>query len=99
MKTFFSSNGRLGRKQYLIYCLALLSLALVVGAASNKQIFTWVILVLYILFIIQTIKRLHDINLSGWWALLVLIPIVNLFAGAWTLFKKGTNGKNKYDLN
>lgn len=99
IKLFFSSHGRLGRKNYLLYCIALLSFALLVGACSDKQIFTCVIAILYIFFIIQTIKRLHDLNFSGWWALLVLVPVVNLFAGAWTLVKKGTTGKNKYDLN
>jgi len=99
IRAFCSSTGRLGRKKYLLYCIFLLSLALIIGALSNKQAFTCIIFVLYILFIIQTIKRLHDINLNGWWALLVLIPVVNLIAGVWTLFKKGAKGENKYDLN
>lgn len=99
IRTFLSTKGRLGRRKYLLYCITLLSLALLVGSLSDKQIFTWVIFILYSLFIIQTIKRMHDINLSGWWTLLVLVPVVNILVGVWALVKKGTNGKNKYDLN
>jgi uncharacterized membrane protein YhaH (DUF805 family) len=66
---------------------------------SENFVFTLIILVLYVGFLIQTIKRLHDINLSGWWVLLVLIPVVNILAGAWVLMKKGTEGKNNYSLN
>ncbi|MDB5255370.1 MAG: hypothetical protein JWM14_65 [Chitinophagaceae bacterium] len=98
LRNFFSSNGRLGRIKYLAYCIQLLFLALLIGALGDKQVFTWAILILYILFIIQTIKRLHDLNLSGWWVLLVLVPIVNILVGVWALLKKGTIGKNKYDF-
>ena len=96
---FFSIKGRLGRKKYFLYCVILLSSALLIGAVSDNYMFTGAILVLYIAFIFQTIKRLHDINLSGWWALLVLIPVINILAGAWVLLKKGTKGENKYSLN
>ncbi len=47
---------------------------------------------------IQT-KRWHDRNKSGWWNLIILIPIVGAI---WTTielgFLKGTPGENRYDL-
>lgn len=42
------------------------------------------------------IKRLHDMNLSGWWLLLLFIPIVNGIFKMILLFKKGTHGKNRF---
>ena len=43
------------------------------------------------------VKRFHDRNKSGWWYLIVLIPIVG---GLWFLvecgFLRGTDGDNDY---
>ena len=43
------------------------------------------------------IKRFHDRNKSGWWYLIVFIPIIG---GLWFLiecgFLKGTDGDNDY---
>lgn len=51
------------------------------------------IIVLGILF---GIRRLHDMNLSGWFLLLALIPIVNLLLSLAMLFWPGTPGPNQY---
>ena len=41
------------------------------------------------------VKRLHDINLSGWYSLILFIPLINL--GSFLLyFIDGTKGSNKY---
>jgi len=42
------------------------------------------------------IRRLHDIDLSGWWALLALVPIVNVLFGLFALIKPGTQGPNQF---
>lgn len=42
------------------------------------------------------IRRLHDLNRSGWWALIMLIPLVNLLFAVYVIFFKGTEGPNKY---
>jgi uncharacterized membrane protein YhaH (DUF805 family) len=41
-------------------------------------------------------KRCHDRGRSGWFLLLFLIPIVNLWPTIELAFIKGTNGPNKY---
>lgn len=46
--------------------------------------------------IMLKIRRLHDIEASGWWALLSFIPLVNLIFGIFLLLKEGTEGSNKY---
>jgi len=57
-------------------------------------------LVLYIALIYFSItfgiRRLHDIDKSGWWILLLLIPIVNIIFGLYILFAKGTEGVNRF---
>ncbi len=42
------------------------------------------------------IRRLHDFNLTGWFALILLIPYVNALFGLLLLFVPGTNGANHY---
>lgn len=42
------------------------------------------------------IRRLHDMNLSGWWVLLYFVPIVGNIAPWVLLFIRGTDGPNKY---
>ena len=58
-----------------------------------------VILVLYIYFLmVITIRRLHDMNRSGWLILLFLIPLLNIFMGLYLLLGSGSNGINNYGL-
>ena len=46
--------------------------------------------------IAQDVKRLHDVDKSGWLLLLTLIPIVNIALGLYLLFADGTVGPNRY---
>ncbi|WP_180041903.1 MULTISPECIES: DUF805 domain-containing protein [unclassified Acinetobacter] len=58
-----------------------------------------VILVLYLYFLIViTVRRLHDLNRSGWLILLFLLPLVNIFMGLYLLLGAGTKGINTYGL-
>ncbi len=42
------------------------------------------------------VKRLHDLDRPGSHYWLLLIPIYNIYFGLLILFKKGTEGANKY---
>ena len=42
------------------------------------------------------VRRLHDINASGWWYLLILIPLVNVVLVLFLLFKQGMAGANRF---
>lgn len=55
-----------------------------------------IMLVAFVITIIFFVRRLHDINMSGWWSLLSIIPIVNLIFGIFALVKKGTEGGNNF---
>jgi uncharacterized membrane protein YhaH (DUF805 family) len=41
-------------------------------------------------------RRLNDLNRSGWWFLLFLIPLVNLIFAIYILFFPGTGGDNNF---
>jgi uncharacterized membrane protein YhaH (DUF805 family) len=55
-----------------------------------------VALVALVIGVLFMIRRLHDTDASGWWALLALIPLVNLFFFLYLLLKAGTPGPNRY---
>ena len=44
----------------------------------------------------QGVKRLHDLDKSGWLILLMFVPIVNALFGLYMLFADGTVGHNQY---
>ena len=55
-----------------------------------------IMLVSLVITLLFFIRRLHDINMSGWWSILVFIPLVNLIFGIYVLVKKGTEGANRF---
>ncbi|MBC5763701.1 DUF805 domain-containing protein [Ramlibacter albus] len=100
----FSSKGRIGRVRYLAYLTAAYFLV-TIGAfvlafvATTARLQTAaglapvVVLLVYGVFtVLKTIQRSHDMDWSGWSALLALIPFVGLI---W-LVKAGTEGSNRF---
>ena len=43
-----------------------------------------------------TCRRLHDINRSGWWQLIIFVPIVGWIVDLYWMIKKGTPGPNRF---
>lgn len=52
----------------------------------------------FVFLFIHTIRRLNDMNRSGWFSLVLLIPIINLIFILALWFIKGTDGENDYGL-
>ena len=105
----FALHGRIGRVRYVAYLmggtllsmLAAMALLIPIGVASNNSVlatFVPLLSTLAMLFVtfVLAIRRLHDINLSGWLSILTLVPIVNLGLGLWLLFGAGSKGSNPY---
>lgn len=100
----FSASGRLGRVRYIGYSFGLTMLISIlfafltaaIGASAGKGVAASIMVVGYgaiiVLSALLTIQRAHDFNSSGWLALLVLIPLVNLIF--W--FIPGTDGENRF---
>jgi len=43
-----------------------------------------------------SVRRLHDIDRSGWWLLINLIPIIGVLVYLFWLTRPGTDGANRY---
>ncbi|MDR0996352.1 MAG: DUF805 domain-containing protein, partial [Zoogloeaceae bacterium] len=59
-------RGRLGRARYLVW---LMLLNMVNGAVGSELLSLFLVAVFFLVFVI---RRLHDFNRSGWWAVLLL---------------------------
>lgn len=42
-------------------------------------------------------RRLHDINKSGWWQLIALIPLIGWLIVLYWVVQKGDAGSNRFD--
>jgi uncharacterized membrane protein YhaH (DUF805 family) len=45
------------------------------------------------------VKRLHDLDRSGWHYWLLLVPLYNIYLGLLLLFQKGTAGSNRFGVD
>ncbi len=101
----WAMSGRIGRVRYLAYAIGL-PIAIIMGAgvvaalAQMHAIGMALASLLYIaaIFIsfLMAVRRLNDLNQSGWWSLLSFVPFVNFFFGIYILFFPGTAGRNNY---
>lgn len=106
---FLTTQGRLNRKPYILRGLFLWILSLVtsgvmdVTSESDSLVMNLLSLVVFVLFIalgvatiMLVIRRWHDLGKSGWFTLLLFIPLVNLFVALYLWVKKGDEGPNEY---
>jgi uncharacterized membrane protein YhaH (DUF805 family) len=107
LKQYADSSGRASRKEYWMFFLfnlifvfvtsiidAVLEEVLLLEEEDSIGVIT--LLYLFVIFIPHlavTVRRLHDINISGWWILIGLVPLIGYF---WLLILLVTNG-NPYE--
>ena len=105
-KSFFTRyvdfNGRSSRSEYWWATLAILLMLVaivLIGGLLGETIGSIVIGVFYLGIILPSIalavRRLHDLDKSGWFYLLSLVPIVSLILLVW-FCTKGTTGPNRF---
>lgn len=108
----FSFEGRLGRLQYFAWsCIFVVGLWIVsfllagaIGSNSNRaaaesSIVLIVAVLSFTYFLVNLtlgVRRLHDMDKSGWWYLLSFVPVLNFILGLVLLFAPGTPGANQY---
>ena len=104
---YFTANGRLGRLRYLAYGVGVYFVAGLVqaGAAGVASLLgeqagliigglvsIVVGIGVLVLYILWTIQRINDFNLSGWLTFLFILPIINF--ALW--FIPGSDRPNRY---
>lgn len=67
------------------------------GMGMLGGVLMMVVAVVSLVFAIMWLKRrLNDLNRSGWWLLLMFIPVVNILLAIYLLFFPGTDGPNNF---
>ena len=92
MNKLLSFSGRAGRAEYWKFNIVFTVLIMIAGfidgsmAPADDQFaisMPWaellVLLIIFIPALAVGVRRLHDRNKSGWWLLIVLVPIIGPF--------------------
>lgn len=104
---FFRFDGRVGRQVYwlsIIFLSALIGLTspFVIDAQTGTVVPEFgpfqslVYTIATISSITITIKRLHDLNMTGFFAIGMFILPIAIIMSLWLGFRKGDQGPNKY---
>jgi uncharacterized membrane protein YhaH (DUF805 family) len=103
----FSLEGRLRRRDFWVGKIAMFTLTILlfgigialdefIGGSASAVLFLMILIFVGLYTISYSIRRLHDLDTSGWWLLLQLIPFVGQIQFLILLFANGTVGQNKF---
>jgi uncharacterized membrane protein YhaH (DUF805 family) len=96
---FMSAEGRIGRQTWWIGVAILFVAGIILNTLAGESGFLQFIVSTATLIagLMLHIKRCHDRGKSGWWCILIFIPIVGFI---WALIDlgilEGTRGPNEY---
>lgn len=111
LNKIYTTEGRLNRLRYFMYSIVWSIISSVVGfilgsiggllSSDPESVLVMVPVGIWsfvagIGSIMIAIRRLHDLNKSGWFLLISLIPLVNMIFVLYILLVPGTVGDNQY---
>ena len=103
LKKFFTFEGRLNRQPYVQAVLFIWVISAVLGwmvDSSTSGLLAILVGIISLAMMVAAIsfgiRRLHDLDKSGWWFLIALIPLIGFFFQLYLLFAKGTDGYNRF---
>ena len=109
INSYFDFNGRSRRMEYWmfilinsiisVFCFLLDSILGTVWSIGYGPIYIGYGLAVFVPSLAVTIRRLHDIGKSGWYYLLVIIPIIGPIWLIILFVTEGEQGDNKYGPN
>lgn len=107
LRHYATFRGRATRSQFWLFTLFLYVLVFVglliddaMGTIDDKAaLFTGLIFTAHLLpYLAVTVRRLHDVDKSGWWMLISFVPLVGLVAMLVFLCSPSTPGPNRFGL-
>ena len=105
LRKYVDGNGRASRSEFWYFQLFLIVIGTIAGWVDSAvfgtglgdtgMVSTVIMLGTLLPFICATVRRLHDVNKSGWWILIMftcigIIPLIIWWA------TKGTSGSNEH---
>ncbi len=99
LEKFATFSGRASRSEFwwsVLFCFVVsVVLTLIDPTQMLAGIFTLIIL---IPSLAVGVRRLHDSDMSGWWLLMLLIPLIGFIFWIYMGVKPGTEGPNRFDV-
>lgn len=110
LSKYVQFSGRASRSEYWWWTLFMvvfqiaMQLVIVAFAAAGGEVMGMVLGALFLLVILGLtlpsisvlVRRLHDVNRSGWWYWIVLVPVVGVILMLVWFCTKGTEGPNRF---
>ena len=103
MRNYFNVSGRARRTEYWMYFLVYIGVLVVAGILDSiigiGLLGGLAALAHLIPSITVGVRRLHDIDRSGWWLLIALVPLIGWIIAIYWAVKEGDAHDNQYGPN
>jgi uncharacterized membrane protein YhaH (DUF805 family) len=110
LKKYAVFSGTSRRREYWYFVLFNIIVAIVLGwidallgtrgSGMGAGLLSWIYsLAVLIPSLAVTVRRLHDIDRSGWWILIALVPLIGAIVLLVFALLDGTPGDNRYGPN
>ena len=104
LKQYADFDGRARRKEYWMFILFNIIFSIAANILDyllgTYGVFTGIYgVALFIPGLAVTVRRLHDVNKSGWMILILLIPLIGIIWFFILTVTEGTPGENQYGAN
>ena len=97
LKKYADFTGRATRKEFWMFILINIIISIVIGMIDGNTVLSGIYaLAMVVPNLAVGARRLHDINKSGWWQLLSLIPFVGVIILIVFFALDGVNEGNRY---
>jgi uncharacterized membrane protein YhaH (DUF805 family) len=98
---YFDFNGRARRAEFWWYVLVVVIIAVILNVIDSIIHLGGILGGLFTLAMLLpnlgvAVRRLHDINRSGWWILIAFVPIVGAILLIYWYAQPGAAGANQY---
>jgi uncharacterized membrane protein YhaH (DUF805 family) len=103
MRNYLNINGRARRTEYWMFILVYIGIVIVASildAMLGMGLLGGLVTLVHLIPSITVgVRRLHDINRSGWWLLIALVPLVGWIIAIYWAAKEGDAQDNQYGPN
>jgi uncharacterized membrane protein YhaH (DUF805 family) len=104
LKKYAVFSGRSRRMEYWYFVLFNIIVSIVLGVIDGLLGTSGLLSGIYSLAVLiptlaVTVRRLHDIDRSGWWILIALVPLIGVIVLLVFALLEGTPGDNQYGPN
>ncbi|GHU04863.1 membrane protein [Alphaproteobacteria bacterium] len=97
---YMDFNGRAQRSEYWFYSLFAVIVSVVTSGIDAALGTFFVNLIASLALLLPglgvSVRRLHDLEKSGWWLLIALIPVIGALLLLYWCIQRGTVGPNRF---